>query len=245
MFTEEEKQHLGALLSKAAVPQDALTIDGLHGFLFGLTILPETIMPSEWLPGVFGEEMTEFDNMDEAQEMMGRLFTAYNRIIFENQEGRLEFPFDIGNLKGDDLQRIREWAFGLFRAMSLNPEAWGIGDERDEDEMSEDEREIYASAAVITAVAFPEERHEIFPAEDGKVQTGKEDTKFQARLFTLLPMAVRNVQDHGNMLREESRKQGARRPAFTRPEPRSVEKIGRNDSCPCGSGKKYKKCCGG
>ncbi|MBS5836458.1 MAG: SEC-C domain-containing protein, partial [Neisseria sp.] len=22
------------------------------------------------------------------------------------------------------------------------------------------------------------------------------------------------------------------------------EKIGRNDSCPCGSGKKYKACCG-
>lgn len=27
-------------------------------------------------------------------------------------------------------------------------------------------------------------------------------------------------------------------------EPRTVEKIGRNDPCPCGSGKKYKKCCG-
>jgi preprotein translocase subunit SecA len=28
-------------------------------------------------------------------------------------------------------------------------------------------------------------------------------------------------------------------------QPRSVgEKIGRNDPCPCGSGKKYKKCCG-
>jgi SEC-C motif-containing protein len=25
---------------------------------------------------------------------------------------------------------------------------------------------------------------------------------------------------------------------------RRVEKIGRNDPCPCGSGKKYKKCCG-
>ena len=24
----------------------------------------------------------------------------------------------------------------------------------------------------------------------------------------------------------------------------SVRKIGRNDPCPCGSGKKYKKCCG-
>ena len=27
-------------------------------------------------------------------------------------------------------------------------------------------------------------------------------------------------------------------------EPREVVKIGRNDACPCGSGKKYKKCCG-
>ncbi|MEG0135911.1 MAG: SEC-C metal-binding domain-containing protein [Cetobacterium sp.] len=26
--------------------------------------------------------------------------------------------------------------------------------------------------------------------------------------------------------------------------PRTVNKIGRNDACPCGSGKKYKKCCG-
>lgn len=28
------------------------------------------------------------------------------------------------------------------------------------------------------------------------------------------------------------------------PPPRHVVKIGRNDPCPCGSGKKYKKCCG-
>ncbi|WP_207456235.1 YchJ family protein [Azospirillum sp. SYSU D00513] len=26
--------------------------------------------------------------------------------------------------------------------------------------------------------------------------------------------------------------------------PRSTPKVGRNDPCPCGSGKKYKKCCG-
>ena len=29
-----------------------------------------------------------------------------------------------------------------------------------------------------------------------------------------------------------------------RAEPRRVAKIGRNDRCSCGSGKKYKKCCG-
>lgn len=29
------------------------------------------------------------------------------------------------------------------------------------------------------------------------------------------------------------------------PEPARPTKIGRNDPCPCGSGKKFKKCCGG
>jgi hypothetical protein len=29
------------------------------------------------------------------------------------------------------------------------------------------------------------------------------------------------------------------------PYEREVPKIGRNDPCPCGSGKKFKKCCGG
>ncbi len=28
------------------------------------------------------------------------------------------------------------------------------------------------------------------------------------------------------------------------PRPIRSEKVGRNDPCPCGSGKKYKKCCG-
>jgi len=28
------------------------------------------------------------------------------------------------------------------------------------------------------------------------------------------------------------------------PKPIRSEKVGRNDPCPCGSGKKYKKCCG-
>ena len=29
------------------------------------------------------------------------------------------------------------------------------------------------------------------------------------------------------------------------PYERSSPKVGRNDPCPCGSGRKYKKCCGG
>ena len=42
----------------------------------------------------------------------------------------------------------------------------------------------------------------------------------------------RVVYSHGNESEDEINKQ------------RSSHKIGRNDLCPCGSGKKYKKCCG-
>jgi len=31
---------------------------------------------------------------------------------------------------------------------------------------------------------------------------------------------------------------------MVKPKPLTVTKIGRNDPCPCGSGLKYKKCCG-
>jgi len=38
--------------------------------------------------------------------------------------------------------------------------------------------------------------------------------------------------------------QGESQPAAPVPIRKSGPKVGRNDPCPCGSGKKYKKCCG-
>ncbi|MBT8371103.1 MAG: SEC-C domain-containing protein, partial [Deltaproteobacteria bacterium] len=37
---------------------------------------------------------------------------------------------------------------------------------------------------------------------------------------------------------------GGGEPQKKKPQRRSAQKIGRNAPCPCGSGKKYKKCCG-
>jgi preprotein translocase subunit SecA len=39
-------------------------------------------------------------------------------------------------------------------------------------------------------------------------------------------------------------RQGGPKPAVQAPTKRDVDKVGRNEDCPCGSGKKYKKCCG-
>jgi preprotein translocase subunit SecA len=39
-------------------------------------------------------------------------------------------------------------------------------------------------------------------------------------------------------------RQSGPQPAVKEPVKRDADKVGRNDACPCGSGKKYKKCCG-
>jgi preprotein translocase subunit SecA len=37
---------------------------------------------------------------------------------------------------------------------------------------------------------------------------------------------------------------GAGESGATKPKVKKTDKVGRNSPCPCGSGKKYKKCCG-
>ena len=85
------------------------SIDGLHGYLFGLAIIPEPVMPSEWLSGIFGDEMVEVGGKDEDELLLGSLFSAYNRLIQQNEDGILSFPFDISTIKAKDIQRMREW----------------------------------------------------------------------------------------------------------------------------------------
>jgi preprotein translocase subunit SecA len=55
----------------------------------------------------------------------------------------------------------------------------------------------------------------------------------------LTPSAARQAQGAAPLFPEEDS-----RPAVTAPVHKSEPKVGRNDLCPCGSGKKYKKCCG-
>jgi preprotein translocase subunit SecA len=44
--------------------------------------------------------------------------------------------------------------------------------------------------------------------------------------------------------RQALARQGGPQPVAQGPVKREGDKVGRNDPCPCGSGKKYKRCCG-
>jgi len=53
--------------------------------------------------------------------------------------------------------------------------------------------------------------------------------------FEVLQRPQRTVLSHGN---------GGTEPTRAAPVRKQAPKVGRNDPCPCGSGKKYKRCCG-
>lgn len=82
-----------------------------------------------------------------------------------------------------------------------------------------------------------------------KVQPAK-DRERPRSVFSSLPQEL--VHNDFTSLSEEavrssqeaSSQGGAEQPAAPKPYQHTGPKVGRNDPCPCGSGKKYKKCCG-
>ena len=82
-----------------------------------------------------------------------------------------------------------------------------------------------------------EYRYEGFEMFDAMIESIREDTV--RLLFTI--QIKNNEEPKRERVAEPMETQGDG--SFSN-EPRKVKKIGRNDPCPCGSGKKYKNCCG-
>lgn len=250
LFSSKESKGLKQLLACAVDQDEVLNLDSLHGFLYCLAILPDVIHPSEWLSFVFGEEMLEVKDEAEANNLMGALFAAYNRLIKECDQGELVFPFDIGKLKSSDPDRIRDWAYGFFLGINLRPEVWGFPadedyDSHDIEEEDDEQTEAAACIAVLMGVAFPDKIADLFdePAATSEEELARAKEQ-EARFFVLLPQAIETFQLIAREWKTASAQSKTSAKVLNLPV-RREEKIGRNDPCPCGSGKKYKKCCGG
>lgn len=248
LFTPKEEKTLKQLLGCVDDQDEVLSLTSLHGFLYCLAIIPEVIAPSEWLPCVFGEGALDIEDEAEVNNLMGGLFAAFNRLVKAGNNDELQFPFDLGKLKVSDIGRVREWAYGFFQGTNLRPEIWGLPDEdedipEDKGDGSEEDQEIAACMAVLMGVAFPDRIAELFEDEPGVEMDQVALKEREAKFFVMLPRAIEVFQEIANERRDAGRQ--IRRNKLPAPEPfRRAEKIGRNEPCPCGSGKKYKRCCG-
>ncbi|PLX49834.1 MAG: hypothetical protein C0613_06385 [Desulfobulbaceae bacterium] len=244
MISKKEEKKLREILNRAAEPDQALSYDALRGFLFGLAMTPDVVVPSEWLPVAFGDEMFAVDTEQEAQQAYNVLMQVYNKFIDLFQGGRLTCPPDLVGLDQDgDFAVVEEWAYGLTEALLLREEFWYAEEGLELEGLTPEEEGLHTAMTVVQAMAMPDEAAEVLDSPPDKEEGDFE--QLLASLSAIFPDAVDFLVGYASVLEAERQRILAEAGSGIPGPPRPVqsEKVGRNEPCPCGSGKKYKKCC--
>ena len=229
--TDPDLDRLHDLLSAIPAERDGMTIAELDGYVAALIVCPDTIPPSEWLPAVWGEDH-EFGDVAEAEATIAAVMGHYNRIARELAEHPEDYPpvLEIDPNGGETLWE--PWIDGFERAMRLRPDAC------EEIALSDDEE---ASASVSMIVALDDFYY-------GRSELTEEAEDELDRLAPgMIPEFVRNLNawTKSRQIGKSGRGgAGFHAPSVHDDPPAFGRKVGRNEPCPCGSGQKYKRCCG-
>jgi uncharacterized protein len=217
-LTDEELEELGDFLMSDATGEDSMDISMLDGFLTALAVGPRTLPPSQWMPLVWGGDIA-WKSKQQAERMMSLVLRHANDILFYLREEPDTFEPLLyeREQEGKMVPVIDEWCAGFVRGMALDEASW-----RPLVESEEGEEMLYPILLFGTESGWEELR-------DSPDLAGQNE-EYAARLGDCV-MAIqawwlptRKVQT--TIRRDESI-------------------VGRNELCPCGSGKKFKKCCGG
>jgi uncharacterized protein len=208
-------------LMSDASPENCMQLSDLDGFLTAIAIGPELVMPSEWLPAIWGGEEPVFEDEEQARTVLGAIMGRYNEIlrVLDTDPEAYEPVFWEGP-EGEVI--AADWAEGFADAIRLRPEAWRP--------LLED-REAVVMLMPILALCGDGEGGSPLELDP------EADADLLAEAPELIPMCVAGM--HGFW--KERRGRPTAVSAHTRGR---KAKIGRNDPCPCGSGRKYKRCCG-
>jgi uncharacterized protein len=120
---EDDIDLLDRFLLSDRAPDNSMGLSDLDGFLTGIVVGPELIMPSDWLPEVWGGDSPEFKNLQEAETVMSALMTRYNEIVRGFQNTPPDFDPIFWETK-DGLVIAADWAEGFSDAIKLRPKAW-------------------------------------------------------------------------------------------------------------------------
>jgi uncharacterized protein len=221
-LTESEFREYEEFLLSDRTPESCMDISTLDGFLTALVSGPANLGPSHWLKHVWDvEHATEeptFESRDEVQSVLGWFMRHVNGISEVLRTDPDDFqPMFYERSNGNETVRvIDEWCTGYVKAVDVDSPLW--------------KPLIEAQPELLGPLL-------LYGTEEGWERLTTEPQTLaahDARIGNVLA-SVRAIHAFWMARRQEG---------FARPEPVRVTKTGRNEPCPCGSGKKYKRCHG-
>jgi uncharacterized protein len=221
-LSDKEFDELDEFLMSDALPEETMDIAMLDGFLTALVIGPNLIEPGRWLPEIWGgrqaSEDVPWQSADQQARITNMILRHWNFLLaqFQGEPEAYEPVLYASEEDGREVSIIDEWCIGFVRGMNLDGEAW-------QPIMDDDEIEEFLWPIMLygTEAGWQE-------IEQNPGLAAKHDDFAEA-----LPDCVLAIHDF--WAPERAGRTTVRMEA---------PKVGRNDLCPCGSGRKFKKCCG-
>ena len=221
---EDDFDALEAILVSDAVPADCMNLEMLDGYLAAIACSPTPIPVEQWMPGVWSADADSmsFASGSAMQEAIALVLRYHNEVMTTllAEEGWEPFCYAPDEADDDAPALGDEWANGFDQGLECWPEDWDQG-------LTEEQAE--AVRVRVEAIMAPWEEENAGQADD------------ETRLGWL-----RDAADGARAVAAEWQALGrpGAAPVEVASAPARRGGPGRNDPCPCGSGKKYKHCCG-
>ena len=202
-----------ALLADLLDEHAELDIDGVLGLFCAVGVGPSLMSPSAWLPLVLPDGPAAFGRRD-AERFFLLVMRLYNEVLEGLHERSVHMP------DADDLDACTSFAHGFVTGAEADP-VW----------RSDDAFWSFASWA-----AYMSGRNDLVP-ESMRAELDVDHDGSCAMLARKMDALVSAANEHFSRLRRQTMS------TPQRPAKGASVRVGRNEPCPCGSGKKYKRCC--
>lgn len=197
--------------------EEALDLEQMDGFMAAVACSHEFIPPSEMMGIIWGEGV--FESMTQAEEIPALFFQHWNDILRLMASGKGFEPL-LDETKEDN-PLAQQWARGFVLGVGLLEDTWK--------EVFEDEdlASWMIALFLLADVDMPEIKEELQSLDPSDFDREE-----------MLGFLMHGIGIYYAYFEQRSRK------GHLDSGPARTVKVGRNEPCPCGSGLKYKRCCG-
>ena len=213
-FDEAARSRLMELLDAKSEAHNTMRCDEVQGFMMALLSGPDALNPTNWLPEILGEESL-FDAKERTEIERLVMAMAADMRMKLNEKILPDLWFYEDEAGNPDFYT---WCNAYLYSLDIVPTDWFEAVDQEEFE------DLFYPIMALGGIYDDEENGEVILHLNEKELT---------QLESDLPHVLLDIYWYWQAI--------INKPQTVR---REGEKVGRNDPCTCGSGKKYKACCG-